>query len=282
MGTSKGYGGSKTGLVPSWVDDVAPSVVPTAPPTPQAPGAPTSPTPVAPTTPSQPAAVPGTLGAARSSFTRFARTGSQSSLGGALSGYIRKGTGGARNAAHRMAASRRAGAKLLGVFRDVQQYGAAEALRRLNLSELAGRPAADVFVALVEFACPPGGALDEAIARQSMLEVIGDLAEAGVTDFDALTPAQLREFFLDFLARSIEGRVMADLAQRGIAIPDDVADVERMQQQLHDFVSGCTRGQLSARLDGVEQLGDDGIERVVDEIYEAAFELVAASGEAVA
>jgi hypothetical protein len=55
-----------------------------------------------------------------------------------------------------------------------------------------------------------------------------------------------------------------------------------MQQQLHDFVSGCTRGQLSGRLDGVEQLGEDGIERVVDEIYEAAFELVAAAGEAMA
>jgi len=180
-----------------------------------------------------------------------------------------------------MAASRRAGSKLLGVFRDVQRYGATETLRRLNLSGLVGRPAIDVFVALVEFVCPPGGAIDEAIARQSMLEVIGDMAESGVMDFDALTSAQLREFFLDFLARSIEGRVMADLGQRGITIPDDVADVERMQQQLHDFVSGCTRGQLSGRLDGVEQLGDDGIERMVDAIYEAAFELVAAAGESV-
>ena len=41
--------------------------------------------------------------------------------------------------------------------------GAAETLRKLNLPELAGRPAADVFLAILEFVCPPGGAVDEAI-----------------------------------------------------------------------------------------------------------------------
>lgn len=64
--------------------------------------------------------------------------------------------------------------------------GAAETLRQLNLPGLAGRPAADVFVAILEFVCPPGGAVDEAIARQAMLETIGDMAEAGIGSFDTL------------------------------------------------------------------------------------------------
>jgi hypothetical protein len=161
-----------------------------------------------------------------------------------------------------------------------QRLGAAETLRKLNLPELAGRPAADVFLAILEFVCPPGGAVDEAIARQAMLETIGDLAEAGVGDFDAMTPDQMQEFFLDFVARSIEGRVIADLGARGVTLPADVATVEAAQQQLHDFVTGCTQSELSGRLDGVERLGDRDVERVVNEIYEAAFELVAAAGEA--
>jgi hypothetical protein len=181
-----------------------------------------------------------------------------------------------------MGASRGAGAHLLGFIRDVHRNGAAETLQQLNLPGLAGRPAHEVFVALLEFLCPPGGAIDEAIARQAMLEAIGDLAEAGEGNFDTMTPDQMQEFFLDFIARSIEGRVIADLGQRGVTLPDDAAAVEYAQQQLHDFVAGCTRGQLSGRLDGLDRLPDLEIERVVDEIYEAAFELVAAAGEAAA
>lgn len=291
MGTSKGYGGPSSGLVPSWVDDpapgVAPAPAPAAPATPGTPGTPGQPGAPAPTRPQASAPRPDTsgaggLGGARGSFSRFARTGSRSALGSALSNYVRNGTGGAGRAARRMGSSRAAGARLLGVVRNFAAIGPAETLRQLNLAGLAGRPAAEVFVGLLEFVCPPGGAVDEAIARQAMLETIGDMAEAGVGSFDALTPDQMGEFFLDFVARSIEGRVMADLGGRGVTLPDSVAAVENAQAQLHDFVTGCTRGQLAGRLDGIERMSDRDIEVVVNQIYEAAFELVAAAGEAAA
>jgi hypothetical protein len=181
-----------------------------------------------------------------------------------------------------MGSSRAAGARLLGVVRNFQALGPTETLRQLNLAGLAGRPAAEVFVALLEFVCPPGGAVDEAIARQAMLETIGDMAEAGVGSFDALTSGQMGDLFLDFVARSIEGRVMADLGGRGVTLPDSVAAVENAQAQLHDFVTGCTRGQLAGQLDGIERMSDRNIESVVNQIYEVAFELVAAAGEAAA
>jgi hypothetical protein len=181
-----------------------------------------------------------------------------------------------------MGSSRAAGARLLGVVRNFETLGPVETLRQLNLAGLAGRPAAEVFVGLLEFVCPPGGAVDEAIARQAMLETIGDMAEAGVGSFDALTADQMGEFFLDFVARSIEGRVLADLGGRGVTLPDSVAAVENAQAQLHDFVTGCTRGQLAGRIDGVARMSDRDIEGVVNQIYEAAFELVAAAGEAAA
>lgn len=297
MGTSKGYGGPASGLVPSFVDDPAPPalprppVAPTTTPNPGAPGVPGAPG--GPAAPPQPTPAPrmplrsdtsgaGDLSGARGSFSRFARTGSRSALGSALSNYVRNGTGGARRAARRMGASRATAGSILGIVRDVQRLGAAETLRQFNLPGLAGRPAADVFVAILDFVCPPGGAVDEAIARQAMLETIGDTAEAGVGSFDTLTPAQMQDFFLDFIARSIEGRVMADLGGRSITLPDDVAAVESAQAQLHDFVTGCTRGELSGRLGGVERLSDRDIDAVVNQIYEAAFELVAAAGEAAA
>ena len=290
MGTSKGYGGPSSGLVPSFVDDPAPppqprppGTTPAAPGTPGAPTSPASPQPATPRTPPRPDTQgTGSLGSARGNFTRFARTGSRSALGSALSSYVRNSTGGARRAARRMGASRATASGLLGVVRDFQRIGPTETLRQLNLAGLAAQPAADVFVAILEFICPPGGAVDDAIARQAMLETIGDLAEAGVGSFDTLTPDQLQDVFLDFISRSIEGRVMADLGSRGITLPDDIAAVESAQAQLHDFVEGATRGQFSGRLDGLERLSDREVETVVNQIYETAFELIAVAGEAAA
>jgi hypothetical protein len=279
VGTSTSYSGSRTGLVPSWVDDPTPGVAFEVVPAALGPSA--APNPAAPLAAVRMLSLPdisgaGGLGGARGSFSRFFRTGSGRALGGALSNYIRNGTGGARRAAQRMGASRAVGGRLLGVLRDVGQLGAVETLRRLNLPGLVGRSATDVFLALLEFVSPPGGAVDEAIARQAMLEAIGDLAEAGLGNFDDLSPDQLREFFLGFVGRSIEGRIMADLGQRAITLPDDIEAVERAQQQLHEFIAGCTRGQLARRLDGLDRLSDRDVDRTVNEIYEAAFALIAA------
>jgi len=291
MGTSKGYGGASSGLVPTFVDDPAPPAqsrpVPAsgAPDGASSPAAPPSAQPAVPgqRPPPRPDATgAGSLGTARSSFTRFSRTGSRRALGSAVSSYVRTGTGTSRRAARRMGSSRAAASGLLGLIRDVQRLGPTETLRQLNLQGLAARPAAEVFVAILEFICPPGGAVDEAIARQAMLETIGDLAEQGVGSFETLDPQQLRDFFLDFIARSIEGRVIADLGTRGVTMPGDVAAVEAAQAQLHDFVAGATRGQLAGRVDGVASLTDRAIGALVDQIYETAFELIAAAGEAIA
>ncbi len=144
---------------------------------------------------------------------------------------------------------------------------------------MVNRPAADVFVAMLEFLCPPGGAIDEAISRQAMLEAIGNLEDIGPTGFGEMAPEQLREFFMDFVALSIEGRVIADIAARGIAISSDIETVENTHTQLHEFIDGCCRVHLSGLLTGLEALSNREIDQRVDEIYEAAFSLIAEAGE---
>lgn len=179
-----------------------------------------------------------------------------------------------------MGAARATGGRLLGLVRDAERVGLTEALRSRNLQHLAGQPAEDVFRGLVDVVCPPGGPIDEAISRQAMLDAIGDQADAGVTDFGALTPEQLKEFFLDFVIHSIEGRVMSDIAARAVSLPEDVNQVMDIQDQLHDFISGCARSQLGGQIGSLTALSDQQIEAKVNAIYEAAFGLVAAAGEA--
>lgn len=284
MGTSKGYGGPSSGLVPSWIDDVAQPAGPAAQPNGPGQSNPSQ----SGSTPSQPGSSPsgplnndgtGSLRGARSSFTRFARTGSPSDLGNALSSYVRKGVGGSSRGARRMGTSRATAAKLLSIFGDVQRNGAAETLRRLQLTVAPGQPASQVLLALLEFICPPGGAIDEGVARQAALNTIAELDEAGSGSFEDMTEADRQNFFLDFVANSIESMIMADLGGRGITMPDDVEAVERIQSQLSSFITGCTRGQLANRLEQWPAPTDQEVNQVTSAIYEAAFDLIATAAE---
>lgn len=292
MGTSKGYGGPPNGLVPTWLgaggegdgDDGSGDEGESDS------GGPGNGADQAPAGGGDAGGAGGFAGA-RTAFTRFSRTGSSSALGSALASYVggggggrgsggrSSGGGGARRSAQRMGSSRASGAKLLGVVRDFQSIGPVETLRRLDLERMAGRPASEVFLAMLEFLCPPGGAIDEAISRQAMLEAIGNLDRDAPTAFVELDPEQLREFFLDFVSLSIEGRVIADIGAHGIALSPDVAAVERTHEQLHDFIQGCCRVHLSGLLTGIEALSSRDVEQRSNEIYEAAFSLIGDAGE---
>lgn len=284
MGTSKGYGGPPNGLVPTWLDTGGGGPGDGGDGDHDDSGDAASPT------PSDGRQAPvGGFAAARNAFTRFSKTGSSSALGAALSAYVggggggggnsRGGAGGARRAAQRMGSSRAAGARLLGVVRDFQSVGPVEALRQLDLESMANQPASEVFLVMLEFLCPPGGAIDEAISRQAMLEAIGNLDRDAPTAFAKLAPEQLREFFLDFIALSIEGRVIADIGARSVTLPADIATVEQAHEQLHDFIEGCCRVHLSGLLTGLEALNSHEVEQRSNEIYEAAFSLIADAGE---
>lgn len=279
MGTSKGYGGSPDGLVPSWVDSTAPGAAASSGPPGDGNRDPNSP----PSLPPQiPARAPdtssaGVLSAAKGNFTRFVRSGDSSALQRAVSQYVRNGAGSARKAARRMGASRGVGSRMLQAIRDINNEGANAVLRKLSLDHLVGRPATDVFVSLMEAICPPGGRIDEAIARQALLDAIADLVDADVGSIDEMSPAQLSEFFLDFVIHTIEGRVIADIGTHAIDLPESEEGVERIQEQLHDFVDGCVRGHLGQHLDGLTEKTDQQVNDIVERIYEAAFELVSAT-----
>jgi hypothetical protein len=281
MGTSGSYGGPRTGLIPAFLNDPAgtgdepaagtgstagnDAVVPVGEPT--ATGTPSGQT------------FAGSFTGARTALNRFARGGHSHDLGKALSSYVNRGTGGARRASVRMGASRAAAARLLGVGRDAQSIGPAAALQRFNLGGMAGQPAADVFLRLLEFVCPPGGSISEAISRQAMLDAILHLTESGDLNFDQLTAGQWEEFLLDFVSCSIEGKILADIGTQALNIPDAATDVGTLQNQLHDFVAGCVRSALSGRLGSIAALTDREIASCVHEVYEATFEYASLLGE---
>lgn len=289
MGTSGTFGGSKNGLVPSWVDE--PASPPAAAPDNAEPDStdgdqtggpdqngktPAGPAQAYPPIPDVPAS--SRLGGARGNITRGARTSDERSLRRGAGRYV-SASGGGRAAASRMPNSRAVAGGVAGLARNFVNLGPAEALRRFNLEAMAGAPAEDVFVALTDMLCPAGGTIDEAIARDAMLETVADLAAAGVGNFDELSSDDLREFFIGVVSRSIEGKILNEVGTSAIAAPSDISGVERAQAMLHDFVEGCVRDEFDARGTTLNDLDAAAIDSFVDNLYGAALDLVEALGD---
>jgi len=281
VGTSGSFGGSKTGLVPSWVDD--PPAVPVAAPeggeSPDGNGDSDGelPSPIYP--PLQPPP-PGTgLGQARGSLTRGARTSDGNAIRRGAGRYV-AASGGGRGASRRMPNSRATAGGVAGLVRTFATQGPAEALKPFNLQELAGAPAVDVFVALTEALCPPGGTIDEAIARDAMLETIAALAAEGIGNFDEMVPADLQEFFIGVVSRSIEGKILNEVGTNSIRVSSDLTSVERAQRMLHEFVEGCVRDRFSSFGSSLADVSGQQIDNFVFDLYEAAFNLMHAMGDA--
>lgn len=287
MGTSSSSAGpgSATPLVPTWLE---PAAHPAAPVDPElAPSAPADHATVPPNaqapTPTPPP-LPNRFRDARSNLSRFASSGGtdRRSLGRAISDYVSTSSGGARTAARRLAPSRTAASGLIAFLSDARSRGTTEALRRLNLPDLAGRPIQEVFVALTDVLCPDGGSIDEGIARDAFIETIADALDAGIVDVATLTADQMITIFEMFVARSIEGRLHNDIGTKAIAFPASNDAVQTVQDQVHDFIVGRVHDSVHGMRDQLSAVQGSALDAIVNRIYIESFELMQVMAEAMA
>lgn len=283
MGTSTAYGGpgGDTPLIPSWLGNA-----PGSEPAPSQDGSQQPNPDGSPSTPEKPpipmAADPQRFSVARSNFTRFARSGGsdRASLGRAISGYVSTSSGGARQAAQRMGASRGAGARLLGFLSDVNARGMNEALRQFNLDAMAGRPISEVFVALADHICPGAGSVDEGIAREAYIETIIDLAGEGLASVDTFTPEQMDTVFELYATHAIEARICNDIGTKVVAMPSNAQIAHQVEKQLRDFIRGAVSDALSRARESKPNITHDQVLSFVDSVYESAFSILQSLGDA--
>lgn len=283
MGTSnqhKGSGGA-TPLVPSWLDDLGanppanppPSEPPPAQAPPDAPGQP-QPDQQRPLLP-PPAQEPRRFQAARTAYTRFARDGDQRSLRSALGNYVRHGTGGARGATARMGAARQTAGRLASFVAHASQAGTEAALAHFGLARCIGRPAAEVLPELIDTMCPPGGRIDENIAREALQAAIAELAQADLPPIEQLTADQWREFLLDYLARSIELRVLTDIGQKLVTKTETVEHIIRAERVARQVIIHTVRDTLGDALERAGAISEREMRVVTDQAYERAWQAFA-------
>lgn len=284
MGTSSSYGGPASGLVPDWVDGVDPgmgggeegskqdgkngseSEQPTSVQGDEQDAAQTPPA-LAPSG--------GAFTYPRGQFTRFINGGGSKSLGRALKGYV-SATGGGAGAARRMPHSTRVASGVAGLASAVANEGAEAALARFDLEGLAGRPAAEVLEAVAEVICPDGGTIDEAIARDAMLEAIAEVAEDDPGAFDQLSPDQLDEFLCDVITRSVVTKVLNEIGTNALHGSASDADFREAERITRDFTQGRVRDALGNRFDVGSRPTQSEIDRSISEVYADTFDMLGA------
>lgn len=283
MGTSTAYGGpgGDTPLIPSWLGSdqgSEPDAGQDGTPSPDSDGPPTPPD--KPAIPQ--AADPQRFSGARNNFTRFTGSGGsdRASLGRAVSGYVSTSSGGARQAAQRMGASRGAGARLLGFLSDASTRGMREALREFNLDSMAGRPISEIFVALADHICPGAGTVDEGIAREAYIETIIDLADEGLASLDTFTLEQMDTVFELYATHAIEARICNDIGTKVVTMPSNAQVAHQVEKQLRDFIRGAVSDALTRARESKPSITQDQVLAFVDSVYESAFSILKSLGDA--
>ena len=294
MGTSGSSGGpgTRTPLVPSWLDEPSAGPLPgggtgstqTDAESPElgAGNAGDGPGNRQPLPPIPPAPPPDRFRGARRNFSAFAASGGHDrrALRRAVRDYVRSGAVGGRNATRRMGAARTAASGVLSVFRGFQRDGIDATLRHLNLEGLVGRPPADLFLGLTDVICQDGGPIDEGIARDAWLETVADLDGFGIADLAALTTPQMQEVFLAFVAHAIEARLFQDIGIKGLKITADLAAIDAFEAQLRSYIRRSVSDSFAGDIAALSTFTDRQIGATVDRTYQDAWDLLVTLGDA--
>lgn len=193
MGTSQSSPGAPSGvpLVPPWVPDIVPpddqdSSEPEQPDDePNEPDASLQPEPIAPT---------GRFAPSRTSFGRYARSGSSDDMRRGLGHYIRKGLGGAGTAARRFGGTIRTASTLYGALSTIAGGQALAEGSHLDPALLAGRSANEVIDAVIEAIQPIDGTQDAEARRNAIRDALSELLDY-FPEADLLNLSEDQRFF---------------------------------------------------------------------------------------
>lgn len=301
MGTSTPYKGPRNDnpLLPGWL----PPAPPQPPPPPPDPSLPLPEEPPAPSDdgdPPEPALddrnpgmpdapvlapprAPPRFQAARRGFTDYAKSGGENrrALGRAVRSFVRRAGGGVGTTSRRMAAERGATVRLADILARAGQSpgGIREVARELNLGALAEGSLGDLYAALADVVCPPGGDLDDAHAKDAYLEAVFELMRQGVGDVERPSPGTILAILGTFMTNAVHLRVVNAIANNIVTLPSDVDEVISIQEGLKDFIRGCVD-------DALREVGDtfpaDDLSASVDDLYERAIGILDARGDATA
>ena len=217
----------------------------------------------------------------RSNFTRYVNSGGRNSgsLHKSVSQYVRQSLGGAKNATSRLGASRTSTARLMSVISSIAGRGVAETSKTFGLGDLIGKNASDVFLEIMDFVCPDGGSTDEGIARSSYIETIESMPELSVTPIENMTEQQFLIFTETYMSNVIQERLLNDIGNKTISLPDDIGTVQMIQEQLGEYIQGAVSDAMTQLNVEIRNIDSTQTRAIVDSVYEKSYAILESLSE---
>lgn len=217
----------------------------------------------------------------RTNFTRFVNDGGRdiSNLHKATSQYIKNSLGGEKNATIRLGEAKNSTARLVSIFNEFINNGIDDTSKKYGLGELIGKSAKEVFLNIMDFVCPTGGLTDEGIARSSYIETLMMLPDIENKCIENLTDFEFLAFTEKYMTNVIQERLVNDIGNKIIALPNDIAEVEFIQRQINDYISGAVSDSISALNIDIKNIDNTQTISIVENIYEKAYNILASLEE---
>ena len=217
----------------------------------------------------------------RGEFTRYINSAGRDTgmARKSIANYVRNSMGGSRNAAQRLGSARNASAKLLNITGIFASGGAQAVERYLSLENLSKRNATDALLAIADFVCPDGGPQDEGIARNAYITAIEESPEIASIPFEELTAEQMLLIVQKSMANVVCGRILNDIGNKIIMLPDDIDIAEKLVAQIKEFVKGAISDAVSDLKVDVNNLSQHQSIDIVNEVYRTTFEIMARAGD---
>jgi hypothetical protein len=210
----------------------------------------------------------------RSNFTRFTNGGGRSKLSRAVSSYIKKSNGGSQNATKRLGSARLSTAHLFSVIGGFANDGINNTAKKFQLGDIVGKTATDVFLSVMNFICPDGGNTDEGIARSTYIDALSSMPDWDNKQIETLTSYEFLTFIKTYMTLVIKQRIINDIGNKMFTLPKEVALVERLEEQIVDFIGGAVSDSISELKIDIKEIESSQAQSIVDSVYKTAFDIM--------
>lgn len=140
----------------------------------------------------------------------------------------------------------RAGQGLAGFGADVAEGGVTPTLEELGLADLVGKPRLEVISALADLFAGDGSSLEDAAARNALIEVLNEvLPEGDITDLelDAAGVVEIISLHLALWIYFLQDTWIADrIAKRA-----EPTEKERLDREIRSFLVNSVKLELEGR-----------------------------------
>ncbi len=280
MGTSTPFGGGNNSnpLLPSWLDNPA-GTPGTAPATNPQPGAPDVTQPAA---PAGPAPTIKRFTPGRKAFNKGARSGDSAererSFRRAASSYVSQTSGGAAGATARASSDRAAAGRFAEILLRAGSDGSdiRQELRRLNLDSLAQRSTSEIFDALIDYVCEPGGDLDQAFVRDAYAEALDQVPDDMIDQLERPNAYTIRFLLEQFITNTIMARLLNAVGNGSITLPETAASAVNLNDEFRGWILGRVEDAMQAS-NGVFREGQ--VVAQVNQIYQTAYFILEDEGD---